>query len=120
MFYEEGFFQGAWWSRSTPNGKWEPMSAEQLNAKINRIVAEHSASPLPAAPQINAPAGRGEVAASQAHVLVPVETLERWLDGIRWHTTNSDGSGDEWNNDDVIEVCDEISALLAAAPKEQA
>jgi hypothetical protein len=50
-------------------------------------------------------------------VSVPVAMLEKWKDAIAPYWFSSDGE-DEYNNDGVIEVSEEISELIAAAKEE--
>lgn len=44
-------------------------------------------------------------------VAVPVETLKRWKESLGRHWFGSDGE-DEYNNDEIIAMDGEISALL--------
>jgi hypothetical protein len=49
-------------------------------------------------------------------IVVPAETLRKWLKALGPHRTWSDGE-DEDNNYDVIQVCEEIEALLSKLRK---
>lgn len=49
------------------------------------------------------------LAARKGYVLVPVEKLERWREGVLGH-------GAHWNYARLLEVADEIRLMLAARP----
>lgn len=49
-------------------------------------------------------------------VKVPVETLKRWRKALEPYWFTSVDEGEEYNNDGVIQTCNEIDALL---PKSQ-
>jgi len=48
---------------------------------------------------------------SRLTVEVPVEKLQEWREGLGRYWFSS-YEGDEYNNDEVIQCCDEIDALL--------
>jgi hypothetical protein len=52
-------------------------------------------------------------AAGDQFIQIPRKTLERWLKdlGYYWYSSDGDG-GDEWNNDEIIEISREIERLL--------
>lgn len=48
----------------------------------------------------------------EGNILIPRTQLVKWREGLDRHWFNSDGE-DEYNNEEVIEVCHEIDDLLA-------
>jgi hypothetical protein len=45
-------------------------------------------------------------------VVVSLETLKDWLKRLDPYWYSSDGEGEEYNNDGVIEVCKQIDLIL--------
>jgi hypothetical protein len=45
-------------------------------------------------------------------IQIPRKTLERWRKDLEPHWFSSDDDGDEWNNDEIIEISREIERLL--------